>query len=110
MPIQALPGEETLDPADWTELRALGHRMLDDMFTYLETVRERLVWQPMPDEVQQAFHAPLPTGEQSIEKVYEEFQHNILPYPLGNIHPRFWGWVMGNNTPVGMLAEMLASG
>jgi glutamate/tyrosine decarboxylase-like PLP-dependent enzyme len=33
-----------------------------------------------------------------------------LPYPLGNIHPRFWGWVMGNGTPFGMLAEMLAAG
>jgi aromatic-L-amino-acid decarboxylase len=107
---QAHAGEETLDPADWSELRALGHRMLDDMFTYLETVRERSVWQPLPDDVQGAFHAPLPTGEQPAEEVYEEFRNNILPYPLGNLHPRFWAWVMGNSTPVGMLAEMLASG
>jgi aromatic-L-amino-acid/L-tryptophan decarboxylase len=28
---------------------------------------------------------------------------------MGNIHPRFWGWVMGNGTVTGMLAEMLAS-
>ena len=31
--------EETLDPADWGELRALGHRMVDDMMDYLERVR-----------------------------------------------------------------------
>jgi len=102
--------EETLDPSDWSELRALGHRMLDDMFTYLETVRERSVWQPMPDEVQQSFHSPLPTSEETPEEVYEQFRRNILPYPLGNIHPRFWGWVMGNSTPVGVLADMLAAG
>jgi aromatic-L-amino-acid decarboxylase len=102
--------EETLDPSDWKELRALGHRMVDDMFAYLETVRERPVWQPIPDEVAASFRAPLPQGEQPAETVYDEFQRNILPYPLGNIHPRFWGWVMGNGTPLAMLSEMLAAG
>ena len=34
----------------------------------------------------------------------------MLPYPLGNIHPRFWGWVIGTGTPIGALAEMLAAG
>jgi hypothetical protein len=24
--------EETLDPEDWTAMRELGHKMLDDMF------------------------------------------------------------------------------
>ena len=42
--------EETLDPADWDELRALGHRMVDDMMDYLEGVRDRPVWRPMPAE------------------------------------------------------------
>ncbi|HEX9987903.1 MAG TPA: pyridoxal-dependent decarboxylase [Chloroflexia bacterium] len=102
--------EETLDPSDWGELRELGHRMVDDMFAYLETVRDRPVWQPIPDDVAESFGAPLPQEEQAAEAVYEEFQRNILPYPLGNIHPRFWGWVMGNGTPLAMLSEMLAAG
>src|SRR5438105_158701 len=92
--------EETLDPDDWSELRALGHRMLDDMFTYLETNRDRYVWQPMPDEVQHAFTQPLPLDEQPADAVYDEFRRNVLLYPMGNTHPRFWGWVMGNNTPL----------
>jgi glutamate/tyrosine decarboxylase-like PLP-dependent enzyme len=29
---------------------------------------------------------------------------------MGNIHPRFWGWVIGTGTPLGMLADMLAAG
>ncbi len=107
---EPLTQEETLDPADWDELRALGHRMVDDMFTYLETVRERAVWQPMTDEVQSAFHAPLPEKGAEAEAVYDEFREKILPYPMGNIHPRFWGWVMGNGTPLAMMAEMLAAG
>jgi glutamate/tyrosine decarboxylase-like PLP-dependent enzyme len=42
--------------------------------------------------------------------VYQEFVENVLPYTNGNRHPRFWGWVQGNGTALGMLADMLASG
>jgi len=34
----------------------------------------------------------------------------LLSYPTGNIHPRFWGWVMGTGSPWAMLADLLASG
>ena len=33
--------EETLDPENWDKMRALGHRMQDDLMTYLETIREQ---------------------------------------------------------------------
>ncbi|RPH37057.1 aminotransferase class I/II-fold pyridoxal phosphate-dependent enzyme [bacterium] len=102
--------EETLDPADWDKFRELGHRMVDDMIDYLRTVRDRPVWQPIPEEVAASFREPLPDSPESIEQVYEDFRERILPYPTGNIHPRFWGWVMGNGTATAMMAEMLAAG
>jgi aromatic-L-amino-acid/L-tryptophan decarboxylase len=102
--------EETLDPQDWTELRELGHRMLDDMLDYLRTVRERPVWKPLPTELNQEFDRPLPVAPEGIEQAYEDFVQHVMPYPLGNIHPRFWSWVCGTGTPGGMLAEMLAAG
>lgn len=102
--------EESLDPEDWEELNALGHRMVDDMLAYLKTVRERPVWQAMPAEIRAAFDAPLPRAPQRASEIYREFQKNVLPYPTGNIHPRFWGWVIGTGTPLGMLAELLATG
>ena len=36
---------ENLDPADWDEMKALAHRMVDDAFDYIQTVRDRPVWQ-----------------------------------------------------------------
>lgn len=102
--------EETLDPEDWQAMRQLGHRMVDDMVTYLETVRERPVWQPVPTGVREQFGQPVPTHAQGAEHAYEDFTRYVLPYPMGNIHPRFWGWVIGTGTPLGMLAEMLAAG
>jgi glutamate/tyrosine decarboxylase-like PLP-dependent enzyme len=101
--------EETLDPEDWESTRALGHRMLDDMLDYLKTVPERPVWQPIPEEVRGKFRVALPVNPQNPEEIYKEFSDFILPYPLGNIHPRFWGWVVGTGTVSGMLAEMLAA-
>jgi glutamate/tyrosine decarboxylase-like PLP-dependent enzyme len=102
--------EESLDPQDWEELRVLGHQMVDDMLAYLRQVRERPTWQPMPARVRATFQTPLPHSPQKPSEVYRDFQENVLPYPTGNIHPRFWGWVIGTGTPFGMLAELLAAG
>lgn len=102
--------EETLDPKDWKEIRELGHRMLDDMLDYLSTVRDKPAWQLVPENVKAHFRESLPTGPSDSAAVYEEFVQNVLPYTNGNRHPRFWGWVQGNGTVLGMLADMLASG
>src|SRR3984893_12079102 len=100
---------KTLDPDDWNEFRKLGHQMLDDICDHLYTLRDRPVWQAMPDEVKRILIQPLPVEGQGPEAVYQEFLQNVLPYPNGNIHPRFWGWVQGTGTPVAMLADFLAS-
>ncbi len=100
---------ETLDPENWEEMRALAHRMVDDAITYLETVRERPVWQPVPEEVAARFEEPAPHEPEGAEFVYEEFVENILPYPMGTIHPRFWSWYMGSGTVLGALADFMAS-
>jgi glutamate/tyrosine decarboxylase-like PLP-dependent enzyme len=101
--------EETLDPQDWSSMLALGHRVVEDSMRYLETVRERPVWRATPDDVKAALRAPLPLEPEGAERAYEDFKRLVLPYPLGNIHPRFWGWVMGAGTPLGALSEMLAA-
>jgi len=100
----------TLDPDDWNEIRAQGHRMLDDMFDAIARVRERPVWQPIPDDVRARFRAELPRAAAPLDDVYREFAEFIAPYATGNTHPGFMGWVHGGGTMVGALAEMLAAG
>lgn len=102
--------DETLDPDDWGDVRVNAHRMLDDMLDYVEHIRVRPVWQPIPSEVRAAFRAGLPTAPGDLACVYREFTERILPYTTGNVHPAFMGWVHGGGTVVGMLAEMLAAG
>lgn len=105
-----LQSEESLDPEEWQAMRKLGHQMVDDMMDFLQTQRVRRIWQPTPNHVKQHMRSPLPTQPEGAETVYRDFLEQVLPYPMGNIHPRFWGWVIGTDTPFGMLAEMLAAG
>ncbi len=104
-----MTSELTLDPEDWENLKTLGHKMLDDMLDHLRDIRRHPVWQQIPKEVKLKFKMPIPNKSQAREEIYKEFKQNILPYPLGNIHPRFWGWVAGSGTPFGILAEMLTA-
>jgi glutamate/tyrosine decarboxylase-like PLP-dependent enzyme len=109
--VQSIADDElSLDPEDWSAMRALGHRMVDDMCSYLETVRERRVWQPVPTEIRERLRSGPPDAPLGAAKVYDEFLRLVLPYPHGNIHPRYWGWVTGTGTPLGMFADLLAAG
>jgi len=101
---------KTLDPDDWEGFRVQGHRMLDGMLDYLESIRARPVWQPIPGEVRESMREPLPSQGEDLDGVYRRFLESVLPYTAANAHPGFFGWVQGGGTPVGMLAEMLAAG
>ncbi|CCE11735.1 putative pyridoxal-dependent decarboxylase [Bradyrhizobium sp. STM 3843] len=101
---------QTLDPQDWDDLRAQGHRMLDDMIDYVANIRARPVWQPIPSETRARFREPLPHAPCELGEVYRDFAEHVVPYAVGNVHPAFMGWVHGGGSVVGMLAEMLAAG
>ncbi len=100
----------TLDPVDWDPVRLVGRQMVDDMVGYLETVRDRPTWQSVPAAVRARLDEAVPREGQPLEAVYDQFREQVLPYATGNIHPRFWGWVMGTGSATAMLADMLASG
>ena len=98
-----------LDPSDWNTVRALGHRMFDDMLDWLASARDRPVWEQMPAEKRAALRVPLPPTGTDLEGIYSDFQNLILPYGAGNEHPRFMGWVNGGGTAAGLLAELLVA-
>ena len=61
--------------------------MVDDAIAHLSGLRDRPVWQPMPDDV----------------------RATVLRYPMGNIHPRFFAWYMGGSNLTGALGDFLAA-
>lgn len=107
---QASVTSGSLDPQDWSEFRALAHRMLDEAIDGIANVRARPVWQPIPDAVRAAVRTDVPREATSLADVYREFSERVAPYATGNVHPGFMGWVHGGGTAVGMVAEMLGAG
>ncbi|MFT3685025.1 MAG: pyridoxal-dependent decarboxylase [Phycisphaerales bacterium] len=101
------PDQSLFDPADWESFRALAHTMVDEMIDHLQGTRKRPVWQSPSAQARQALGQPVPRAGRDLNTVYDDFKRHILPYPVGNTHPRFWGWVIGTGTPAGVLAELL---
>lgn len=109
-PLTPADADLTLDPKDWEAFRALAHRMVDDSLDHLTSLRERPPWTPPPPDVAAALTTePLPVTPQGAERAYADFVQHVLPYAAGNRHPRFWGWMKSNGTPLGMMADMLTA-
>ena len=97
-----------LDPENWEDMRALGHRIIDDMVDYLKNVGDGSVWTPVPEKVKATFKSGIPEQPTAVEEIYNEFKQNILPYHGGNIHPKYSSWVQGTGTAMGAFADLLA--
>lgn len=103
--------DATLDPKDWDAFSALAHRMVDDSLQHLRTLAQRPPWTPLPADLRLALgDESLPMEAQGEQAVYDEFLTRVLPYTNGSRSGRFFGWVQGNGTPLGMMADMLAAG
>ncbi|MEA2603353.1 MAG: aromatic-L-amino-acid/L-tryptophan decarboxylase [Acidobacteriota bacterium] len=87
----------------------MAHRALDEALDSLEGIREQPAWRSFSEVLQRRLAQPIPRGPQPLEEVYRELLEVVLPYSLGNRHPRFWGWVNGTGTPLAVIAELLAA-
>ncbi len=103
------PAAPSLDPADWPAFRAQAHAVLDACLDHLQSVADGPVWRPVPDSVKQFFAAPIPRDGAPLDRILAECAASVMPYATGNLHPRFFGWVHGAGTPVGVVAEMIAA-
>ncbi|MGM5470352.1 pyridoxal phosphate-dependent decarboxylase family protein [Flavobacteriaceae bacterium LMO-SS05] len=108
-PTKTKETHETLDPQDWEQTRQLMHQMVDDALDYTKTLRDRKIWQPMPEAVLDSFKSKLPQEPQDGNEVYQAFKTTIMPYTMGNVHPRFWAWYMGSGLLSGALGDFWTS-
>lgn len=87
--------EISLDPDDWNKYREFAHKAVDLVFDHQMKIAEKKVWQEIPENSKNTFLEQLPKNEMPLEDIYSTFKDDILPYTLGNIHPSFFGWVVG---------------
>jgi glutamate/tyrosine decarboxylase-like PLP-dependent enzyme len=100
--------EETLDPENWDEMRELSHRMLDDMLSYLQNIRNQ-PYIPVTEEAKKAIQIPLPKKGDGEKKVYKVFKENVVPHSFQISRPDLWGNACGTGSVYGMLTDLAVS-
>src|SRR3989440_6429952 len=95
---------------DEETFRRIGYQVIDEAASYLNGIRERPVWQSMPDNVHKAIREQeLPVEGHPFEETLTFMKHMILPFPQGNGHPRFAGWINSAPAHAGVLVKPLAA-
>ena len=85
-------------------------RAADLAADHLRTVGERPVWRPVPDDARAWLtDQPLPRAGRPADDLLTDIRDHVLPYPMGNGHPRFFGWVNSPPSTAGIAAAVLAA-
>jgi aromatic-L-amino-acid/L-tryptophan decarboxylase len=104
-----------LDPvatrrAEVEAFRGAAHALVDGVADYLAELPTRPVWQSLPDDLRhELLDLPLPEKGMALDDVAETTLRDILPYPMGNGHPAFFGWVNPPPSPAGVAASLAAA-
>ena len=92
------------------EFRKLGYRAVDMAAEYLAAVPSRPVFHRMEETERRAIiDMPLPAGPLEGEEILGLLAERILPHPMGNGHPRFFGWVNSPPAMMAVITEILAA-
>lgn len=95
---------------DLETFRRLGHQAVDLATDYLAQVRQRPVFQPMmPDERQALLSAALADEGIGPDELLASVRDQVFTHPMGNGHPRFFGWVNSPPAALGIIADFLAA-
>ena len=95
---------------DADEFRRLGHIAVELAAEHMFGMRERSVYTPMIGAERNAIQdANLPDGGLPPSKILEIIRTRILPHPMGNGHPRFFGWAGSAPSSMGVLTELIAA-
>ncbi len=103
------PLDATLDPADpsgWASLRATLHEAADRLLDHVRDQREIPVWQEMPDADAARITSLIGSEGAGVAEAWRALEEHVLPFGVGNVHPRFMGWVNGAGTPGGLVASL----
>ncbi|MDF3142848.1 MULTISPECIES: pyridoxal-dependent decarboxylase [unclassified Streptomyces] len=77
---------------------------------HLAAVAGGPVWRPVADADRSWLtRQPLPGAGRPVAELLHDVRDRILPYPMGNGHPRFFGWVNSPPSPAGVLVAPLAA-
>src|SRR5271156_2652390 len=92
------------------EIEHVGRRVVAWIADDRRTLPGRPAFQPYPSELADRLATSRwPEVGESADAILDEFEKAVGPYPFGNGHPRFYGWVNSPPDAIGVLAEALAA-
>ena len=97
---------------DAQTFRTLGHRLVDQLAAFLESVPNRPVTHDeSPSQVRDALglSGPLPETGTDPEALIDQTARLLFDHSLLNGHPRFFGYITAPPAPIGILGDFLAS-
>jgi glutamate/tyrosine decarboxylase-like PLP-dependent enzyme len=96
---------------DPEEFRKLGHRLVDEIATFLGNLATGPVNRDAaPTEIRTLLpKGSLPESGISPEQLLEEVTPMLFEHSLFNGHPRFMGYITSSAAPLGALADLLAA-
>ena len=97
---------------DAVTFRALGHRLVDSLADFLESLPRRPITRnESPSEVRAALdlNGPLPEAGADAGVLLEQAASLLFDHSLFNGHPRFFGYITAPPAPIGILGDFLAS-
>ncbi len=90
--------------AAWTEraARLIGGALGDPAST--------AVFRPAPPELSETLGSSVwPDAPVPADQILDDVERLVWPYPMGNNHPRFFGWVNTPAAPVAVIGELVAA-
>jgi len=90
------------------EVRRIGRLAADAVADHRRDLLSRPVFGKVGADAAR-FDEPLPEEGRPFDEVLDFVREHVLPRPMGNSHPRFFGFINATPDPVGTVADYLAS-
>jgi aromatic-L-amino-acid decarboxylase len=93
------------------EFRRYGHRLIDWLADYHESLASRPVMaKTKPGEIRDALPSAPPNEPESFDAAIEDLNRIVVPGLSLWQHPRFFGYFPSNALPAGILADLVSTG
>jgi aromatic-L-amino-acid decarboxylase len=97
-------------PTDADEFRRLGHRLIDELAAYLDSIDDRPVFPDVdPQTLDTMFDEPVPRSGTAPEAVLEEINAKLYPYCTHTGNGGYMGLITSSPLPIGVLGDLIAS-
>jgi len=96
---------------DADEFRRIGHRVIDDLARYFETVDDEPVFpSARPEAIEALFDEPVPRRGVEADLVLDELDEKLRPNCTHTGNGGYMGLITASPLPIGVIGDLIASG